>query len=75
VVTPHSVTSLTYSMPCLSLGGQRPLAYLISITQRLDTDTQLLFVHSIIFSNYIHVPVPNCKRGWLLIILIPAEIP
>jgi len=30
-----------------SLGGQRLLAYLISFTQRLDSDTQLLFVHSI----------------------------
>ena len=39
-------------MPCFgvlprSLGGQRSIAYLISFTQRLDSDTQLVFVCSI----------------------------
>jgi len=48
-VDTHSVTSLTCSMPCSGVlpqshGGQRLLVYLISFTQRLDSDTQYVTI-------------------------------
>ena len=49
-------------MPCLGVLAASKDSYLINFTQMLDSDTQLVFVHSVKlqYCNYIHVPVPNC---------------
>jgi len=50
-----------------SLEDQRSRAYLISFSQRLDSDIQFVLILCVLlsFSNYAHVSVTNCKHGRL----------